>query len=59
MFSEVYLYTDQPTTCPKCGMRTDILLDLTHTIEKTQLHKCLSKSCGFEFIVEEDLLTIK
>jgi len=32
---------------------------LTHTIEKTQLHKCLSKSCGFEFIVEEDLLTIK
>lgn len=55
MYSEVYLYTDQPTTCPKCGLRTDILLDLTHTIEKTQLHKCLSKSCSFEFVVEVGL----
>jgi len=53
--SEVYLYTDQPTTCPKCGVRTDIVLDLAYTVEKTQLHKCLSKYCGFEFVVEEDV----
>jgi hypothetical protein len=54
-FSEVFICSDQPTTCPTCGARTDIVLDLHHTKEKTQIHKCLSINCGFEFVMENDL----
>lgn len=53
--SEVYLFSDQPTTCPKCGTRTEITLDLYETPEKTQHHKCLSPKCGFEFVVQVDV----
>ncbi len=51
---EVFTYTDQPTTCPKCGSRSEIFLDLFNTQEKTQHHKCLYKNCNFKFIVEVD-----
>lgn len=54
-FSDVYLYTDQPTTCPQCGSRTYITLDLSHTIRQTQIHKCLFKNCRFEFVMQTDL----
>ena len=33
---EVFTLTDQPTTCPECGNRTEITLDLFNTTEKTQ-----------------------
>jgi len=52
---EVYIYTDQPTTCPKCGSRTEIVLTLDQTPEHTQYHKCSFESCNYEFIIEEDL----
>jgi hypothetical protein len=52
---EVILIGDQPTTCPKCGARTEIVLSLDHTIEKTQFHKCLFESCKYEFVAEEYL----
>ena len=51
---EIFTFTDQPTTCPKCGNRTEITLDLINTAQKTQYHKCLSESCNFKFIVEID-----
>jgi transcription elongation factor Elf1 len=53
-FSEVFIYSDQPTTCPECGMRTEIILDLFHTKEQTQIHKCPSVGCNFEFEVQND-----
>lgn len=53
-YSEVFIFNDQPTTCPKCGNRTEITLELTNTVEKTQYHKCLSSYCSFNFVVEED-----
>ena len=53
-YSEIYLISDQPTTCPKCGSRTDINLDLYKTPEQTQHHKCLSPICGFEFVMQKD-----
>jgi len=53
-FSDVYLYTDQPTTCPQCGSRTNIILDLSHTIRQTQIHKCVFKNCRFEFVLQVD-----
>ena len=52
-YSEVYTYTDQPVTCPKCGARTEITLDLIETPEQTQHHKCLSANCSFEFIMQK------
>lgn len=53
-YSEVFIFNDQPTTCPKCGNRTEITLELTNTVEKTQYHKCFSSDCSFNFVVEED-----
>lgn len=51
-FSEIYIYSDQPTTCPKCGSRTNIIFDLFHTKEQTQIHKCIFKNCEYEFILQ-------
>lgn len=45
---------EQPTTCSKCGSRTEEILDLPDTLEKTQYHKCLAVNCSYKFIVEED-----
>jgi hypothetical protein len=51
---EVFLYSDQPTTCPACGSRTEIILDLSHIADKTTLHQCLDGSWSLEFFVEDD-----
>jgi len=53
--SEVYLFNDQPITCPKCGNRTDIILDLFKTAKNTQFHKCLTLNCRNMYVVEEDV----
>jgi hypothetical protein len=53
-YSEVYVFTDQTTTCPKCGSRTEITLDLIETQEQTQHHKCLTANCSFEFVMQND-----
>jgi len=50
----VFTFTDQPTTCPECGNRTEIILDLIYSPLKTQHHQCLSKNCSFRFIVQTD-----
>lgn len=51
-FREVIAYNDQPVTCPDCGNRTETILDLSHTLEQTQIHKCLSKNCLNEFVTQ-------
>lgn len=40
---------DQPTTCPKCGARTEILAE---DYSGTQAHRC--PACGYAFIGELD-----
>lgn len=50
----VFLFLDQPTTCPKCGNRTEILLEEIQLKQVIQFHRCLSKECGFEFKMEEE-----
>lgn len=45
---EIFLGTDQPTTCPKCGNRTEIIKES----EISQQHKCFSATCNFEFVLE-------
>lgn len=42
LLDSVIIRSDQPTTCPFCGARTDIILDLGHTVEGTQIHQCLA-----------------
>jgi len=53
-YFDVYIFTDQPTTCPKCGSRTEITLDLYLTPKQTQHHICYSTICNFEFVVQKD-----
>ncbi len=53
--NDVYLFSDQPTTCPICSSRTEIVLSLSDTIEQTQFHKCNDKSCQYEFVIQEDV----
>lgn len=53
-FNEIITYNDQPIICPNCGNRTDIILDFSHTIEQTQIHKCLSIDCEKEFVTQKD-----
>lgn len=54
-FIEVFIYSDQPTSCPKCDSRTEIILDLSHTMDETQIHKCLNKKCEYEFVMQYDI----
>lgn len=51
---DVIIFSEQPTTCMKCGVRTDIILDLSHTVNKTQIHKCPNGMCKFEFMIQFD-----
>ncbi|MBN7802621.1 hypothetical protein J0A67_17225 [Algoriphagus aestuariicola] len=50
LYDHQLLASDQPQTCPVCGLRTEILSDLSHTLAKTQIHRCPDKGCGFEFV---------
>ena len=54
-YSEVYICSDQPTTCPQCGVRCEIIMDLGHSKSQTQINFCRNKECGFEFITQNDL----
>jgi hypothetical protein len=53
-YTTVFLYSDQPVTCPVCGVRTDIILDLSHSKNCVQAHQCQNARCRKEFIVEQD-----
>jgi len=54
LYSELYVSTDQPATCPTCGARTEIIFDMQHTRDLTQVHKCLSEICQKEFVIVHD-----
>ncbi|MBF4506578.1 hypothetical protein IRZ83_07835 [Flavobacterium sp. JLP] len=47
---EIFLTSDQPTTCPKCGNRTKLVKEF----ELAQQHECLSEECNFQFVLESD-----
>jgi hypothetical protein len=49
----IFLASDQPTTCPKCGARSDFE-DYTISDPKNilQIHTCLNLACKFEFLVD-------
>jgi len=50
-----YLITDQPTTCPICGARTDMIFNFHHTNLKLLINECLNFQCKHVFLeVEPD-----
>jgi len=51
MYKEYFLMGDQPTTCPKCGARSEILSEKEVESEIIQEHECLNESCNFKFAV--------
>ena len=46
---EIFLASDQPVTCPRCGVRTAIIPSAE------QIHACLAASCQFRFVVANDV----
>lgn len=54
-FKKVYIRSEQPSTCPKCFSRTKIVLDLSHTNDETQIHRCLNINCQEEFVEQNDV----
>jgi len=53
-YKEIIIFSDQPVTCPKCGSRTEILLDLSHAKNQVQVHQCFTLKCDFKFVAEND-----
>lgn len=49
---EIFLISDQPTTCPKCGVRTEVILNLSST--ELEVNFCLSPICRFIFLTAEN-----
>lgn len=47
---ETYLMNDQPTTCPICGARSDIISDLYHTNLGLFINECLDIHCKHVFL---------
>jgi hypothetical protein len=54
-FSEVYISSDQPTTCPQCSARTKVLMDFSHTKDQTEIHQCIDQNCRYEFVMQYDV----
>lgn len=52
IYSEVFIYSDQPVTCPYCSKRTEILLDMFQTTAVLQVHFC--NHCDTEFVIQQD-----
>lgn len=51
---EVFICSDQPTVCPKCGLRTVIFKVELSVVSEVQEHCCPNIKCGFEFLVQSD-----
>ncbi len=51
-FNEIFIRTDQPTCCPQCGSRTEIVSDFTHINSQLQIHFCVNPSCLSLFVEE-------
>ncbi len=51
----VVIASDQPTMCPICGLRSEIILEILIDGVHTQKHSCRNVSCEFQFFVEFEL----
>jgi hypothetical protein len=51
---EIFLMTEQPVTCPICGVRAEIMIEFEMDKLSSQLCKCSNINCQFVFIQQED-----
>jgi len=51
---DIFIMTEQPTTCSKCGTKAEILAEFTMDGLQTQLCRCRNTDCQFIFIEQED-----
>ncbi len=49
-----YIINDQPTTCPICGARTEIISSFYHTLLRLNIDECLNQNCRHIFFEVED-----
>lgn len=42
---DIFLSTDQSTTCPVCGYRADIIASFYHTLMHAEINQCLNIRC--------------
>jgi hypothetical protein len=49
-----YLMIDQPTVCPICGARADILSGFYHTLSLLFICECLDDECKYVFFEVEE-----
>lgn len=52
---EEFLFNDQPTTCPRCGNRTEIISNFYREGVFSEIHICLTEECQFQFIMEHKI----
>jgi len=50
---DIYIMTEQPVTCPKCGSRTDILSEEVDEKIIYQICECRNLHCSYSFIEED------
>lgn len=50
---DIYILTDQPTTCGLCGTRSTYIELMTLNREYYELHKCIDAACSYEFVCVE------
>jgi len=53
-YTDIYIMGDQPTTCPLCGVRSEIIQELVDSSEIIQYHECPSDNCRYTFTVMEN-----
>lgn len=51
---DLFLMTDQPATCPKCGARTEILSEDVVEGIVVQQHLCMNRRCEYAFNLYEE-----
>jgi hypothetical protein len=49
----LYLITDQPSTCPICGIRSEVVSNFYHTNLQLVINECLNINCKLVFLEVE------
>ena len=58
-YSDIYIMGDQPTTCPLCGVRTEIIQEWKEDCGTNQYHQCPPGKCRYTFMVVENWLKVE
>ena len=51
---EIFIMTEQPVTCPRCGARAEIIREFKEGNLFSQLCECHETDCHYSFMEQED-----